>query len=268
MDQPPSINDSAEHANELASVANDVEIILESWRKSLVRRTRLYNWFSWMLLIGGGLYCWQYFVAAIPGLPALDEIYLAVMGLLYSTGLFLNVLSTRRTVKQINNAEGKRFVGPLIEMAFPYGQLRVGRKIRYAAAKALIRLLPQLTDADSSQISDSRRRILRRMLDRFGTEDHEFTVAVLKAWGQIGGQQELPTIEYLAEGLWAVHNTAEIREAAKACLPYVKARAEAEKQRETLLRPASSSEIEEPILLRPAASAAQATEEQLLRPAE
>lgn len=144
---------------------------------------------------------------------------------------------------------------------------------RTVAARGLKNILPRLQARDAAHITPEGMEALIALLRM---ADASLGVAILKALEQVGDARAIPTVERLAESpkrrrAWAVYLDAEtpqerLREAAAACLPYLRTRAEQERLRNTLLRPAQGPDSPADILLRPASAAPSTPEEQLLRP--
>ena len=119
-----------------------------------------------------------------------------------------------------------------------------------------VRLLPRLHASDFHLLNDIQRGLLRRAL--LG-DDKPLTIAILKAWEQIGDGRDLPFVEKICSF------DREVMEAAKACLPFLLVRTEQQKVSRTLLRPAKMSTTSD-MLLRPATGQARMEEqEDLLR---
>ncbi|HLI48566.1 MAG TPA: hypothetical protein VKV18_07780 [Chthonomonas sp.] len=139
--------------------------------------------------------------------------------------------------------------------------------VRQAADRALRRLLPQVKASDAKYINNEQMNALLLLL---ASSDSEMQVAILKALEQIGDERALVVVEQLATSdLPEVK--AEVRDAARACLPYLHAKARLAAERATLLRgtvaPVSSAQPDE--LLRPTTpSAIHSPPEQLLRAIE
>jgi hypothetical protein len=102
------------------------------------------------------------------------------------------------------------------------------------------------------------------LLKALGGKDRDLTLAILKAWEQVGDEKALPAVERLAAGTW----DSRVRAAADACLPALRQRAELARQRDTLLRPASAPGTGSEVLLRPAAGPGETSAALLLRPVE
>lgn len=158
--------------------------------------------------------------------------------------------------------------------------------VRDLAQQALIELLPTLQASDTDLIGDAQRITMMRLLS---TPAHYFyryireifsqsayrrevavRIAILKALEQVGGAKELPVVERLASGGDTADDEGlktlpEIQAAAKACLPYLVVRAQQQNVREQLLRPSSADVVSADTLLRPAKSASNEPEDQLLR---
>ncbi|CEK12984.1 hypothetical protein CWRG_00301 [Chthonomonas calidirosea] len=139
--------------------------------------------------------------------------------------------------------------------------------IRQAADRALRRLLPQVKASDAKYINNEQMNALLLLL---ASSDSEMQVAILKALEQIGDERALVVVEQLATSdLPEVK--AEVRDAARACLPYLHAKARLAAERATLLRgtvaPVSPAQPDE--LLRPTMPTTFNTpSEQLLRATE
>jgi len=154
----------------------------------------------------------------------------------------------------------------LIEIAGNNGNLKMNSRMRRAAGKALARLLQSSTRSDLGLLSERHLKDLRENL--IVPSQPELTVSIMNAWQIIGGRSELSIVEKFADDSLPFNKSQDVLTAAKACLPYLRAIAEAEKQRNTLLRAATPAIDSEVSLLRPAASVPEAAEAQLLRPAE
>jgi hypothetical protein len=139
-----------------------------------------------------------------------------------------------------------RAIAPLIEVAHT-----VDRETGRYAEHRLAKLLTQLKASDAGLLNDHHRRQLDRMLQN--GKDPDLTIAILNAYEQIGDKSSLSVVERLAVGRGRGRRDRRIREAAMGCLPYLRARAQAERDAQTLLRPASGpGEADPAVLLRPA----------------
>lgn len=92
----------------------------------------------------------------------------------------------------ITQFDDVRALGPLAEVL----EFRT-EPIVPIAEKALIRLLPRLQAQDASLLSSAQRACLNRALEGGNTG---LTLAILKAWEQVGDADALPIVERLAEG--------------------------------------------------------------------
>lgn len=180
--------------------------------------------------------------------------------------------------------------------------------VRSLAKQRLTALLPTLRASDASLLSEAERKILLRYLaispsysgyydirELFSRAAYrrelDFRLSILKSLEQIGGIQELATVERLAQGLPIFHNAIqfptvdrlaqnlptlsstvkfpeEMKEAAKACLPYLQIRAADQRAESQLLRAADLPSASAETLLRPAALGESLPPEQLLRAGE
>jgi len=140
------------------------------------------------------------------------------------------------------------------------------QETRTVAVRGLKSILPGLQASDAEHVTLEGMDALISLLLR--STDVDLAIAVLKGLEQIGDARALPAVERAAHGCWWLDRgeRERVQEAARACLPYLQARAERERQRNTLLRPAQSPDSPAEILLRPAGGAPTTPEEQLLRP--
>ncbi len=154
--------------------------------------------------------------------------------------------------------EDMRVVGPLaqaLELGDP--------SIAATAEKALIQRLPQMRASDAAYLAPEQRDCLYRAL---GQRALELSLAILKALEQIGDQRALPLVSKLAEQEARTHQEKQIKEAAKACLPYLVDRTLEGRAGNMLLRAASQPEAPPDTLLRPAqAVVSEADAQDLLR---
>jgi hypothetical protein len=154
---------------------------------------------------------------------------------------------------------------------------------RKVAAEGLIRLLPLMTASDARLVDDRGMSALISILNRRHLNS-QLVLAVLRALQQIGDARAIPAVEKLCTMPKPVNAIAhyvdqwfragmgaqlrKITEAAEECLPYLRQRAEQERLRNTLLRPAERPDNDKDILLRPASTAAPQNDELLVRPVE
>ena len=168
----------------------------------------------------------------------------------------------RKTIELLTEAAGTQPVAALIE----------GLEItdeREFAMSVLKELLPRLQSSDAPLLSPRHHNILncqltRKPIFRFPSRT-DFILATLKAHEQIGGTDDLPTVERLAKGEGSAKQNYNIRKAAQECLPYLQARSEGQDLRQTLLRASSESADSAANLLRPASAASSADPAQMLR---
>jgi hypothetical protein len=189
-------------------------------------------------------------------------------------GIGAAVASTRlqrRIAEVLLKYEDVAVVGPLAEMLD-----RQDAATRKMAEQTLIRLLPRLRPTDAGLLNETQRAALYRELSGRNwtssgrwrnTLNTALLVAILRALEQVGSGEALPHVERLAGGKGQAKRNLEIREAAKACLPFLQERVELERLSRTLLRPAESPEAPAAILLRPAQGVPDADPNILLRPA-
>jgi hypothetical protein len=171
----------------------------------------------------------------------------------------------KRVMQALSEIDDVRAVGPLIEALD-----RQDASTARAAAGALIRLLPRLRPGDANALSDRQRAILNealvggvKTLDR--AAGVQLAVAGLTALMAVGDGCSLPHVRRLAAGRGMARKNPEIQRAAEDLLPVLEIRQQAERLRETLLRPASPAPRES--LLRAVASGTEPDAFSLLRAA-
>lgn len=145
-------------------------------------------------------------------------------------------------------------VGPLLEMLY-----RGHLENRGAAATALVRVLPTLTEADNNLLNARQLDLLHRTLKH---PDGYLVCAALQALERIGDERSLSCVQALATAAPDSH----IRERSAQCLARLQERAAASRPAQTLLRPAQARVDDPASLLRPASAGDAARVEQLLRP--
>jgi len=153
---------------------------------------------------------------------------------------------------------------------------------RQVAAEALERLLPQLRASDAPLISEAGMSGLLSILS-YRNVSPPLWLAVLRALEQVGDARAIPAVKRVVslpvpasvalrvarafDPAGVERLIEEIQSAARETLAALEERAELERQRNLLLRPAQAS-VEEDRLLRPASGASESPAEQLLRPGE
>ncbi len=151
----------------------------------------------------------------------------------------------------------KRAVGPLL-------QCWSLRDVRAIVEEPLLRLLPQLQEADAHLLTESDRDCLAAM-----TRARKLAVvlAALTALKRVGDGRAVAAVRVLAEGSGIARDSREVRLAAQNCLSILQARAEQDRHREILLRAASALHDRDS-LLQPALNAGSDNSFALLRPHE
>jgi hypothetical protein len=199
--------------------------------------------FGALLMLGTGM-------CAIPGVRSYRR-----------RGALLRALDESRDVRQ---------VGDLVRIL-----KLTSTPVRNLAKQQLIHVLPRLQASDAPRLGGEERSILLRHLAisprdtgyRDITEifshsayrrEVEFRLAILKAMEQVGGERELPVVERLSRGVPSVTSAswvpAEVRAAAKECLPFLQARIHEQRESAQLLRASSRQSAAPGELLRPTSS--------------
>lgn len=196
-------------------------------------------------------------------------LYLCLVGYLISVGL-------SHAYEDTSSWNETRYIGPLIDAL----SMQEGQRIQWIKT-TLTQLLPHMNAGDAGRLSPQQIGRLRDVLSHsvenplhkdigalFSPDRKraDFQIAILKAFQQVGGEKELSVVEQLATREAKTGLQKEIREAAKECLPYLQARVEQERGRQTLLRPSESPEQTANILLRPALGSVSEDSMHLLRP--
>jgi hypothetical protein len=181
-------------------------------------------------------------------------IVFAVAGLLL-VYIFMASLRIRkvREVDQLSQVNDSRIVGPLIGI-YRYADIDTRDTVR----NTLLRLLPELRANDASALNSPQREELRLLLEE---EDGQLILAILKALQQIGDAQDLDAVEKVMGQEW---RKPAVREAAEACLPFLRSNIQQQRTSQTLLR-ASDPPSAPTELLRPALPT-ESEPQELLRP--
>jgi hypothetical protein len=153
-----------------------------------------------------------------------------------------------------------RVVGPLAEAL----KVRDEHVVRIVT-ESLIRLLPQLQVSDAFLLNQRQRNCLEVALQG---KNEALTLAILKAWEQVGDSDAIAEVEFLAEGRGMLGWRPEVVAAARECLPFLRQSVERRQSGLELLRAADGTVISSDILLRPVRPQHISTDssEQLLRP--
>ncbi len=150
-----------------------------------------------------------------------------------------------------------RSVGPLLEILDSDSA-----QVKQVAAESLKRLLPRLQASDGSLLNEEQRRMLGELLE---SKDTDCVCAALKAIEQVGDEKHLEKVQKLAEMNAKKPHQERIREAAKACLPYLTHKVENDRMAKTLLRASSAADTGD-VLLRPVDYIPDHAPQELLRP--
>lgn len=161
--------------------------------------------------------------------------------------------------------------------------------LRHFALQNLLTLLPTLYAGDAFLLKRTQREILLQQLALLPSNkkyrarsralsraayrrEMDLRLAILKSLEQVGGEQELPVVERLAQGSPFPPSKQrvpeELRQAALQCLPSLQARAADQRAHTQLLRASNLPAASSADLLRPAAAGASSPSDQLLRASE
>jgi hypothetical protein len=158
-----------------------------------------------------------------------------------------------------------RLVGPALTLL---ADSALKDKTKNSLLVMLGRLLPQMNIEQATSLTEKQRHALLVPLES-PYNDINMTLAILKTLEQIGDEKAIPVVESVANRFVMIPRELPVYEAAQACLPYLRLRAEQTKQAQTLLRASDASTVTTPdVLLRPAmATSSEIPSEQLLRAA-
>jgi hypothetical protein len=187
--------------------------------------------------------------------------------------------SRKEVASALARARDPRAVG-VLAMACRDGD----RETRNAAARGLISIMPTLQAGDAQYITPQGMDALIDILKDTKQINADLLIAIMKGLEQVGDARAIAAVEKRITTPLPMHlllrgldraapgnpvraHMERVQQAACECLPYLQQRAEWERQRNLLLRPAQAPDDPGAILLRPAMPAASTTPpEQLLRP--
>ncbi len=169
-------------------------------------------------------------------------------------------LARKKIVRAMAACKDMRVIGPLAEM-WEF----LNRRERLNATPVLADLLPRLRASDAALLNAQQRACLCSILTDPARELAELRIAILNAFQQVGDSQALPVVEQLADGQAKTPTQKRVREAAQACLPFLRLRAEQEQVSGMLLRAVNVPGMAPEVLLRQAAASEESAPQQLLR---
>jgi hypothetical protein len=228
------------------------------FQKRLRRGSQIVYAIGATLFIGFNLAYFSEYIKYVPSitLPLVISFMVAA--------LCVNLAEKRwgRAAERMALFDDLRATGPLLEAL----NLR-DKAVVAAAEKALLGLLPRLQASDAHSITQAQRECLyRRLKIENAQTEAEFLIAALKALEQVGDARALPCVEALAASRVTTANGTRVREAARQCLAFLKARAEQKQSSDSLLRASSGADASSEALLRPAADNPPTDPQHLLRP--
>lgn len=247
----PEVANSVETSDE-----TDVEALFATMRREVARQRRWNRGLRWLI----GIYLSVLVVGLVLMFRGVSHIHPGIFQVFnvfnLLTAAVLNSKQRKEAVGRLSQLREKRAVGPLCDvLEFKNPEMTV------MAKKALTELLPTLQASDAPLLNREQRAILYRSLSE---NDLPFSLVILKALEQIGDGKALPAVQKMAQAEAATAKQKEVREAARACLPFLEERAEREKISSTLLR-ASEPTIHPEVLLRPAETVTSTSPDELLR---
>jgi hypothetical protein len=164
--------------------------------------------------------------------------------------------------RALSRVDDVRAVGPLLQA------LRVSKIHQDSVIRTLTRLLPRMKATDAHLLNDEQRTSLYKVLKGNPRKHSALAVSALKALEQIGTAEALPLVERLAKGPDGTLKEEEVVQAARTCLPFLRERAELDRDQKTLLRATVGEDDGATTLLRPASGVAAPSEVALLRPSD
>ncbi len=173
----------------------------------------------------------------------------------------------KSAAKALLQYDDPRAIGPLAEML-----TTEDAELRGEIRRALLKLLPEAPMSLRASITVEQTDCLNKALT---AKDPELELAILKGLHQFGTGRSLLAVRTLAQGEdWEVWSNSgrgprsALRQAAVDLVPILESVAREEALRDTLLRPASSPDSPDQVLLRPVGPSTNIDETQLLRPAQ
>lgn len=243
------------------STTQTLEVALTALKreKSAFMRRLVLGIGAWVFSIGALCHGLFLLLASKPlGLP-----FLLLSLLLIVLGTVAMSRSHGKAARALAELQDVRAVGALVgALLFTSGESR------RLLTSALVGLLVRLRATDASLLNPAQRAILYDILQyeylRYGVD---LPVAILKAFAQIGDEDALPYVQWLAERNGRTAEERRVHEEARECLPFLQDRVEQLRISQTLLRPAVS--LENPSeLLRPSSGTQEQAPDTLLRPTE
>ncbi len=148
--------------------------------------------------------------------------------------------------------------------------LNASQKYRKRVTRALAALLPRLKASDANLLTSRHRYTLNIMLGscfqpHLRGVDNDFTLAILKAYEQVGDAKAIPVVERIANHRPRNDNQRRIQEAAAECLPLLRANIGEVASTQTLLRASIHKTNTPDTLLRPATASSSTSPAELLR---
>ena len=239
-----------------------LEILAEERRKSLKKRKRVFVGISIYI---SAILLLMIVMALSHGNPSgmLGQIG-SITAIL--AGAYAATQKQQKAVQALAQFDDVRAVPRLIEM-LEY----TNKGLKTDAANILLKLLPKLQNSDAALLTQEHHAILNRALTGKVALDkawrQQMQVAILNALQQVGNESSLPIVEELAAGKGKAKDNAVVQQAAGECLPFLQTRVAGQRQMQTLLRASDGNVTSADVLLRSAASRAEAHPEELLRAA-
>lgn len=198
----------------------------------------------------------------IPMIIIILYFYIIITVLCFAQSRYLSVKPALEKLKRMQDV---RSVGALINALTIPDQ-------RDSIKEVLTRLLPRLQASDAHLLSVPQQKLLCQALKQsalpkftlWPNTERTFALAVLTALQQVGTEEAIPAVEYVAQ----TAREAEVRLAAQTTLPYLRTRAEQQHNEQTLLRASAINETVAAELLRPASEQTETPPQQLLRAVE
>ena len=148
--------------------------------------------------------------------------------------------------------------------------LNASQKYRKRVTRALTALLPRLKASDANLLTPRHRYTLNLMLGscfqpHLRGVDEDFTLAILKAYEQVGDAKAVPVVERIANHNPRNAGQRRIQQAAEECLPLLRANLGEVASTQTLLRASTRQTNMPDTLLRPVLASSSTPPAELLR---
>ena len=262
---PPAETSKVETAQTLPDAQTVTDLLTQARQK--VRRRNKQFWAALAAILA--LYATRLLIAYMFDLYADDSAEMIPLVLMCVFGIVaLRALSRPTGIDYANLARmsGGQAVPALLEVM----RSGIGRDFD-GCRSALIVCLPKLQATDAALLTSHDRGQLNEVLRRYCTQPDlqkshpTFALAILKAYEQVGDARAIPLVSRLASMKPRNLHQQKLQQAARECLPLLRARVSSLEPEQTLLRASAPDTNTPATLLRAVAPAPAAPDDELLR---